>query len=46
MRLISVLEMSFLCTFQATSKLLPGYPEELRDQILDYLFKVSLEYIN
>ncbi|XP_045189116.2 galactocerebrosidase-like isoform X2 [Mercenaria mercenaria] len=23
----------------ATSKLLPGYPEHLRDQILDYLFK-------
>ncbi|XP_052771770.1 galactocerebrosidase-like isoform X1 [Mya arenaria] len=25
----------------ATSKLLPGYPQHLRDQILDYLFKPS-----
>lgn len=30
----------FMYCFQATSKLLPGYPQELRDEILDYLFKV------
>ena len=27
--------------FQATSKLLVNYPEEQRNQILDFLFKVS-----
>ena len=30
-----------LVQFQATSKLLINYPQEQRDQILDYLFKVS-----
>jgi len=27
-------------SIQATSKLLVNYPEDLRNQILDYLFKV------